>query len=254
MQAATATRDSQPERTIHRVGSLFTKDLENPKTIGQRITARRLELGLTQEAVAAQCVITQKSDSRTPKGKPKPGWVPRKAGDIIPLSRSAYCMYETDSVAPVLDVLVQIARALRTTPEYIAFGRGAINPVDFVDYSEKVDGFERDDGTIWTIPAPYLKEQYGASPDEVALVSIPDFTPSLSPGDLALVRRGVEPGAGSSGEFVFGRDGELGAAYITRPERAGPYRVYDRSKKAYDEVQPGDLNVLGKVIGKIAQV
>lgn len=241
---------AQAKKPLHRVGSLLVTDLQNPKTIGERITSRRLGLKMSQQEVANLCYITQKSDSRPP-ANPPPGWTPRRAGDKVQLSRSAYCMYETDSVAPVLDVLVQIAAALKTTPEYIAFGVGSADPVEQVVYSKAEDSFEH--AKFWQLDPQWLQDHFGADAPSLALLTLPDYTQALKPGDTVIVKRGVEPPA--RGEFVYALRGELKVGHITRPERAGPYKVYAGKKAsgAAEEVEPAEINILGLVVGYIAE-
>lgn len=251
---ALAEREVNPAqpRATSRARSLIHKDaaLEHPKTIGERIAARRKELNLTQAEVAEMVSLTQQSDSRKDTST-KPGWVAKQAGESRPLSRTAYIMYETDSVKPQFPVLEQIALALRAAPEYIAFGVGPSHPIEQMVYNADIDEFERID--IWTLNPQWLAERFDAAPHELALAAINDFSPTLKPGDMAVVRRGVEPNA-SGGEFVFGMDGELRVAHLTRPARGGPYRVYESDLKAHNDVEPGDLHILGKVIGKIGEL
>lgn len=253
MQQATVqhTPSTHEKAPLHRVGSLLVKDLDNPKTIGQRIAARRLELGMTQEQVASLCEITQKSDSREPKGPKPENWTPRLAGTKSPLSRTAYSMYESDSVAPVLDVLVQIAAALKTTPAYIAFGDRGPNPVPMLSLNAKTEEFDQD--FLWDLNPEWLAD---LTPDtgNLALVRVLDRSPNLKPNDIAVVRRGVEPP--NKGEFVYSLHGNLGIGFLARPERGGPYRVYRGAKMGsdFDLVEPGALNILGVVVGKLGSV
>lgn len=246
---ATALREpeNRARPILHRVGTVRAEDMAEAVTIGGRIRERRIELGMTQEQVADLCHITQKSNSQR-SGRMK--------GDTFKLSRSAYCMYETDSVTPVLDVLEQIAGALRTSPEWISFGRGNKDPVPVMGYRRKVDEFAVSD--TWDMPGAWLRETYGVAPTEVALVPVLDPTPMLAPGDIALVRREVEPTRAAGGEFAYGLcDGSQDVIMIdqiTRPAKGGPYRVYSADLHAHTDVDPGDIKILGKVIGRVTPI
>lgn len=213
-----------------------------PATIGSRIKERREALRLKQEQVSKLCYITQKSNSQV---------TGRMKGDTYPLSRTAYSMYETDSVTPVLDVLEQIAYALRTSPSYIAFGQGSRDPVLMLGWRRKIDEFVAVD--TWDIPNAWLRETFDLEPSDVALVQVQEFIPHLNPGDVALVQRDVEP-TRAGANFAYGLCGSEGILIhqITRPARAGPYRVYTSDLKRHRDVEPGDLKIIGKVIGKVS--
>lgn len=248
---AVADRD-QGMASPPRAHSLIHKPaaLANPQTIGERIAARRQALKLTQAQVAEMVHLTQQSTSRKDSST-KPGWTPKEAGDIRTLSRTAYNMYESNSVKPVLAVLEQIARALRTSPEYIAFGVGTPDPIEQIAFNGQIDEFEPI--SLWSLPADWVHERFGAEPYALALAAINDFSPSLRPGDMAVVKRGVEPNA-AGGEFVYGMNGEMQVAHLTRPARGGPYRVYDADRKTHTDVDPGEINILGSVVGKIGEL
>uniref|UniRef100_A0AB74UIN3 HTH cro/C1-type domain-containing protein n=1 Tax=Caulobacter phage BL57 TaxID=3348355 RepID=A0AB74UIN3_9VIRU len=240
------------DRTAHRARSLIHKDadLEHPQTIGQRIAACRKALDLTQVQVANMVYLTQQSTSRKDNST-KPGWAPRQAGERRPMARTAYIMYETDSVKPHIDVLEQIAHVLKTTPEYIAFGVGPQNPIEEVAFKGRTGEFTR--LRTWNLDPDWLYERFEADATELALAIINDFTPSLKPGDMAVVRRDVEPNT-AGGEFVYGMDKVMRVAHITRPIKTGPYRVYDADLKDHVDVDPKKIAILGKVVGKIGDL
>lgn len=236
MHTQTIAPDDSP-KTLHRVGSLLGKDLDNPKTIGQRITARRLALNMTQEQVAERCWITQKSNSQT---------TGLKAGDRKKLSRSAYCMYETDSVAPVIDVLEQIAAVLSLSREYVFFGTPTIEEIA---YKASEDDFPLQGH--WNLNADWVKRNFHHKPEELVLARLTQD--GLAPaGSMAVIQRGTEPGR-SVQPFVFAVHGELTSGYVSRPSRGGLYQVFAtpkaRTPKARYEAY--EINIVGKMVGQI---
>ncbi|AFU86588.1 putative HTH domain DNA-binding protein [Caulobacter phage CcrRogue] len=241
--------EMKPGVAAHRSRSLIHKDadLAHPRTIGQRITACRMGLGLTQEQVASRVYLTQQSNSRKDVST-KPGWEPKQAGERRPLARTAYIMYESDSVKPHIDVLEQIAHVLKTTPEYITFGVGAPNPVEELTFKPRTGEFQR--LRTWNLDPDWLRERFEAEPTDLALAAIHDFAPGLNPGDMAVVRRDVEPNA-AGGEFVYGLNKTMQVAHVTRPSKSGPYRIYDADLKDHIDVDAAKLVILGKVVGKV---
>src|SRR5262245_61799343 len=98
-------------RKINRVGSR-TPEIGTvvPNTLGQRMTARRIELDLTQDQVASQV-----------RYRPKSG---RGKGVEKSLSRATLAMYERDASQPDLQKIEEIAKALKVAPGHLAFGEG----------------------------------------------------------------------------------------------------------------------------------
>ncbi len=95
-------------RPMNRIGRPVDVAASGPATLGQRMAARRLELGLTQSHVAKQV-----------RFKPKTG---RRRDAETVLSRNAYCMYEIDGAEPDLQKILAIAMALEVGPAWLAFG------------------------------------------------------------------------------------------------------------------------------------
>jgi hypothetical protein len=93
---------------LNRVGFELAPELNRPKTIGQRMTRRRLDLDMTQEQVADKISFIQNSG--------------KHAGQEKTLSRNAYCMYERDEVEPSFPGIESIARVLKISPAWLAFG------------------------------------------------------------------------------------------------------------------------------------
>lgn len=240
-------------RTPHRVGSMVIKgsELENPQTMGQRIAARRLELGYKLDDVAKQITLVHKTGKRR--------------GQTSRLSRPAYNMYEIGQVEPTIPVLKQIAQVLKTSAGWLAFGEGDRNPIEQVTYNPKEDTFVAktkadlkkkptlshfDRKGLWSFDAEFLRERFDVESHEIAVAQVHDYSPSLKPGDLAIVRRDEEPGRGAA-EFMIGYKDEMVALPVSRPARGGPYRVYSADRKSHEDVDPGEVNILGRVIGKI---
>jgi len=234
----TLTGSKDPKRALHRVGSLLVKDLDEPKTIGQRITARRLALGLSQQEVADRCWITQKNNSNI-TGAQK--------GDRKRLSRSAYCMYETDSVTPVIDVLEQIADALELSREYVFFGTPTIQELR---YNPHEDDFAHKGH--WTLDPAWVKREVHTRPGDLMLCTVTEDG-IINDGDMAIVRRDAEPGR-TVEPFVYAMDGKATTGFVSRPQRAGPYLIYasGKAKKHTREAGAFEINILGKLVGSIA--
>lgn len=239
MQTQDITIDGS-RKALHRVGSLLGKDLDNPKTIGQRITARRLELGMTQEQVADRCWITQKSNSST---------TGLKAGDRKKLSRSAYCMYETDSVAPVIDVLEQIASVLKLSREYVFFGTPTI---EAVAYERAEDDFLLQGH--WNLDADWVKRNLHLKPHQLVVAHL--TKDGLAPaGAMAIVQRDIEPGRAVQ-PFVYAVHGELTTGYVSRPARGGAYQVFAsrKAKSTQNQFEAYEINILGRLVGQVGAI
>jgi transcriptional regulator with XRE-family HTH domain len=97
--------------------------LNKLETVGQRMAARRLQLGLTQKEVASQLNVTPKSG--------------RKRGVDSQLSRNAYGMYEIDEAEPDLKKIARIAEVLRVSPGWLAFGTDVSPRLHEVEHDAK---------------------------------------------------------------------------------------------------------------------
>lgn len=233
MEALEAVRTADPIRApMHRVGSARGV-ITAPSTLGERITQRRMELALNQGAVAAQVPFFNKK---------------RQEWGI--LSRSAYCMYERDSVIPDLPVIVAIAKVLQCPPKWLAFGDGERGEVEEVEFDTKAEDGDFKSRRFWALDEDWLRGKFEAEPSELALFSVTDSAPGLSPGDMAIVRKGVSP-VNNRGEFVFVYKGEVHIAHVTRPRHGGAFRLYDAEVRSFEEIEPDEMNFLGKVVGKL---
>lgn len=233
-----AGENSDQPKVMHRKGSLKGR-VVNPENLKERLIARRQELNLSQGDVAKQIEFWN-----------------NKAQLRKVLSRSAYCMYESGEVTPDLGKIVTLAKVLKCSPEWLAFGIGESdttndNLVEEVEWDAKTAEFSP--RKTWTIDPEWAETRFSATPADLALATVNDFSPSLKPGDLAVVRRDVEPKSGG-GEFVFVQDDEMKVAHLTRPTAEGPYRVYETDRKNYSEVPQDDLTFLGKVVGRMGDI
>lgn len=202
-----------------------------------RLKQKRDELRLSQLDVARQIVFWN-----------------NKQHEHKRLSRSAYCMYESGEVVPDLTKIVLLAAVLQCEPQWLAFGlgeRSTVTPdaVEEVDY-DTASG-EWKSVKSWTLDNEWVQSRFDTAPNTIALYTVNDFSHNLKPGDIAVIRPGLEP-TQSHAEYVFAMNDESTVASVTRPHRGGPYRVYDAARKGYTEVEPGDLHILGKVVGKLS--
>jgi transcriptional regulator with XRE-family HTH domain len=102
---------SPAPRQMNRVSSMsFPNGCGTPTTVGQRLTACRLKLGLTQEQAVSGVMFRPKSGKRKDRD--------------CKLSRNAYCMYERDLVPISLKMIENIAEAFDESPSWLAFGIG----------------------------------------------------------------------------------------------------------------------------------
>lgn len=226
-------------RVMHRKGS--AKGLvEDPQSLKERLIYRRQQLDLSQGEVAEQIRFWNNKQKETKT-----------------LSRSAYCMYESGEVVPDLNKIGLLSKVLKCAPEWLAFGLGESstvndNLVDLVEYNATSLDFETT--KAWPLDDEWVQTRFDAEPAELALAIVNDFSPSLKPGDVAVVRRGVEPNA-TGAEFIFVQDDEMKIAHITRPNQSKPvYRVYEPDLRHHVEVPAEDLNFLGKVVGRMGDI
>lgn len=227
-------------RGTKRTGTLLNKNsIKAPKTVGARLTALRLAMNPepTQGEVAAQVLITQKG------GKSRIG---RKLHETRPLTRPGYHAYEHDRAIPTIDVVIQLARIFRTTPEYIAWGRGPAHVVNEKVYDVKTDTWEDREAHTWTLDAEWLADSYGVAPGSVGIAVLPQTTGRYSAGEALVVEVGAEPKA-AGGVYVYGSDDGV---EVQRLARAGDELKVGEGSKA-QKVPVERLNVLGRVLGRV---
>jgi len=226
----------EERRKLNRVGTQVHENLSEPSSVGARMSKRRLELGLTQAQVADKVTFTPQSG--------------RRLGQDVPLSRSGYCMYETSGLVPDIDKIIGIARALKTTPQYIAFG--VVEDEDVQEYLfDSKRGFYADGK--WRLPAAWLRQQYDLNAEALGAFMISDYSESFVAGDVALFHKSVEP-TGSGGSFIFALKGEVKIAHISRPPRSDVYRIFHADLKGHDEYPIKQVTILGRVVGKIGSL
>jgi transcriptional regulator with XRE-family HTH domain len=230
--ADSAANISTPTKTRKQKGptSVVNATLDNPKTLGERITARRLELGLHQGNVADRVKVLRASGA--------------KQGKEISLSRSTLCQYETGSGTPDLPKLIALAEALQCTPEWLAFGVTGPQTLDEASWTGDAFVFQ---ASQWAFPKDWLQELNGSTAD-LAVIVCDDFTPSLKPGDVALVDRSASPNT-SGAEFVFAIGDAARTAYVSK--RGDQVRVFDRDLSRHEDYPAEAVTFLGKVVGKL---
>ena len=250
-----ATRTTQTEDKVkgpmHRKGSIKGM-IDNPTTLEERLTARRMELNLSQADVAKQIKFFNK-----------------KQGEWKVLSRSAYCMYESGDVLPDVDKIVSLAEALQCSPEWLAFGtEKSATLAEALGCSPQwlADGIE-DLVTIpelefagvrkgfqpvrsWPMYEDWLQTQFDVPTDALALVRVDDFANNLQPGEMAFVHRDAAP-TPAGAAFVYALDGEVRVDHVTRPTANGAYRIFDQDRRSHRDVPEKSVKLLGKVVGKI---
>lgn len=226
-----AEADAKAKGPMHRKGSL-KGHIDNPTSLPERLTSRRMELNLSQADVAGRVRFYNK-----------------KAAEWKDLSRSAYCMYESGDVTPDVDKITTLAEILQCTPQWLAFGdtaeRAAIQEVEY-DPDQKAFTALRP----WPMHEDFLQAQYGVSSDTLALVRIDSFSEKLQPGEMAFVDRSATPSS-AGGDFVYALKGQVMVDHITQPSVNGPLRVFEPDRRNYKEIKASQLTILGKMVGKI---
>lgn len=219
---------------MHRVGTTKGK-IENPRSLAERLIHRRLDLKLGQLEVAQQVRFYNDKQKK---------WAT--------LSRSAYCMYETGTVTPDLAKIEEIAKALKCSPQWLAFGDGQIDQeskIEEVDWDPEAGDFTPRD--VWNLSENWLQDSLGLKASDVTLCQAPVPTATLKPGYIAIVHKDEVPNASGS-EYIFVEDGNLSAAYAMRIGKGGTVRLFDIDMRTSRDVQATDLKFLGRVVGNIA--
>lgn len=247
------TKSIQAEKVkgpMHRKGSLKGM-IDNPTTLEERLTSRRMELDMSQADVASKIRFHNK-----------------KAGEWKTLSRSAYCMYESGDVLPDVDKIVSLAEALQCTPEWLAFGTEKTDTLaealqcapdwlaDGIDDLVTLEELEYTGkkGFAYTRSWPMFKDwlstQFDVPTESLALIRVDDFADNLQPGEMAFVQRDATP-TPSGATFVYARDGQVYVDHLTRPSMSGPYRIFDQDRRGHTDVPVKQITLLGKVVGKV---
>ncbi|UTC29029.1 putative HTH domain DNA-binding protein [Brevundimonas phage vB_BpoS-Marchewka] len=236
---------------MHRKGSLKGM-IDNPTTMQERMTSRRMELDMSQAEVAAKIRFYN-----------------RRQAEWKVLSRSAYCMYETGDVLPDIEKIVTLAEALQCSPEWLAFGTQKADilaealqtapqwladgiedlvTLQEVEFAGPRKGFTA--ARAWPMFADWLQTQFDVPTESLALIRIDDFAENLQPGEMAFVQREATP-TPTGATFVYALDGEVRVDHLTRPSANGPYRIFDQDRRGHRDVPAKSITLLGKVVGKI---
>ncbi len=197
-------------------------------SVGRRIAFARELAGMTQKDLAA----------------------------AIDKSRPTIVQYEADKISPPLSMIVELARSLGTTPEFLAFG------IDLAptNASQKVEvaigALELDGGFTATesafLPGHLVRDSFGIS-GTAQLVRLDQDARKfgLSKGDLLLVDRSAEIVVGDGKYYAIptsaGLSVILNAVQLT--QRPDEYEIQDGSGDRY---RLGEApSVLGRVCGAL---
>jgi transcriptional regulator with XRE-family HTH domain len=197
-----------------------------------RLINRRAALGLTQGEVAQQIRFLNERQRK---------WAT--------LSRSAYCMYETGAVTPDLAKLVEIAKVLRCSPEWLAFGGEYVVNLPSVIWDSsvenwtEVDRFNVDPGMIATIT--------DAAVSKLVLFQGLGCTDTPTRSEMLVVSLGDRPSTGAR-QYVYAYDGQIRAGHVTVLHDGRLLRLWDHGARPVD-VDPDQVNVLGRIHGRMMQ-
>lgn len=194
--------------------------------VGERLRARREELGLKQQDVA------------------------ERAGTF---ARVAYTNFENGNVVPGPEKIFDIARALETSAKWIYFGDDADFPnVAPISEMRFHGGRWADAGRRWGIDRQWFADAFPEmDTGQLAAVRAESDGSTVVAGDIALVDRSTKPREKVREEFVFSF---AGAIYIADLVKVGDgYDIYVNEKKT-SHATSHQIRILGHVIGMIAKV
>lgn len=187
-------------------------------------------------------------------------------GTHLKISRSAIAQWESDTTSPSLPTLVELARLINTTPEYLAFGiqdgirtvyrapeHSGLHTVEFVAFEDK--GAERKVGAF-AIDEAYLKDLSSTGKSEDLrgfIVPANGLIERFQRGDRLVVDVSVKQPR-QPGVYVYwnGFDASLAQMSAGMGENGPVVRILEggqTSTVAVDKVQ-----ILGKVVAHWAQV
>lgn len=150
-------------------------------TLHGRLTSRRVALGLDQADIAERMGV----------------------------ARAAYSQYETGKVVPSLEKIEKVAKALETTPQWVAFG-GMNHEIPIVEYVSSTRSWTRTDRT-WPMPASWLKSKLPKiDPQHLEAFEATEDSDSgmVKAGDVVIVVRDLKPSHRTDEEYLFSMDGE----------------------------------------------
>lgn len=229
-----ASSEAKERPAMHRVGTTKGR-IENPKTLGERLVFRRLDLKLGQGAVAKQVRFFNDRQKI---------W--------STLSRSAYCMYESGSVIPDIPKVIELAKALQCSPQWLAFGDGSLDKeseIEEVEWDHDSKDFVPKD--VWNLSDNWLQDSVGLSAADLTLCKTQVASASLRPGYIAIVHKDEQPNASSS-EYVFVEEGALMVAQVMQLGRGTTVRIFEPDMRSYRDASSENMTFLGRVVGHIA--
>lgn len=183
-------------------------------------------------------------------------------GKLLGGSRSAVAQWERGASIPPIPVLMEVARILKVTPQWLAFGltddetpaaKTDVDP-DFVTIEERVyDGLESYRKTAsWGVPrARMVHEARAADPESLFLIRVEadNMSPKYAHGDMILIdpiaRKVSPPG-------IFAHWDGVGISVNQIAVIPGPVpvaRVSSLDGTPQYEVDPEKLTILGRVRG-----
>lgn len=202
--------------------------LEFPRNVGGRISHYRQLAQITQKDLAA----------------------------AIEKSRPTIVQYEANRISPPLSVIRELARVLRTTPEYLAFG------IDLASegQSSKIDvsiGELEEDGEFTTsesahLPGRIVRSNYGVE-GTPQLIRLDNDAPrfGLSKGDLLLVDRSARIAPGDGKYYAISTSAGLSVVLnaVHLVPRPGQFELQDGTGERHHLTEPPE--VLGRCCGAL---
>lgn len=205
---------------------------DTKKAVAERIKAKRAENDITQDGLAK----------------------------YLGVSRTAITQWEKGLTMPSFEKTLIMARVLRTTPEFIAFGvegRGKKEDQDTVQVEEVIWGETPDQYhhvASWALPKDFSRADRHAEDDALKIVTIETeaFLPRITPGDKLLIDTSVNK-IGAESYYMIWNGVTATLAHIMIVPGAKPTaRVAYAAGAGVDpskvfEVALDDLVVLGRV-------
>lgn len=202
-------------------------------TIGGRIAWSRLRKGITQAAFAKS----------------------------IEKARATIVQYESNNITPPIDVITSMARPLGTTPEFLAFGRhgvdGAGSKEAIVSLQEMRLGRDGEFSSGGFVVPKAMMSDFGIDEDQLRHLKVyilPQETVNFGLGAKSRLIIDTSDQTMNSARHLYLLNTPSGLE-VVRPEPS--YTTADKlsvtsSTGQILQVLLKDLNVIGKVVGKIS--
>ncbi len=190
-------------------------------TIKGRITTRRVELGMDQATAAAKTGV----------------------------ARAAYSQYETGKVTPNIGMIEQLSETLDVRPEYIAYGIGESDDIEWLRYEPAARMWVRH--AVWGLPQDWIDSRVpGIGRRSLCMVEVTNDSAVVQPGDMALVNREARPTETEVEEYMFVLGKEAVAANMRRVD-ANTLQIWTPDGKDSYPAKSREVNVLGKIVAHI---